>query len=465
MRLVEESQKLEVSKTSDTVSGWISYFKGFISYKHKANVTPMSHGRSGGLSHPDPTDCLSQLERLVSSPLLQGSEALCKLLQYLAHHTLNSPADHLKEYQIGTEVLGRAPDFDPQTDSSVRMQVGRLRSKLAEYYNLTGIHDPILIDIPKGRYTLSFEWRLFAPQQEAAREAVVRPPASSSAQRRWMLAGLIVLAIACTALWIQNRSMRRAFYPWQYKPSVAQFWSGILDARPDTDIVMADSSFSLVQQISKKSFSFPDYLSRSYVNQLSTPDMSPDMRDALALIAVKNIESSSDVRLAQRILKLDPLGEKIHLYYAREYLPALIKQDNVILIGSPIANPWDELFEARVNFTVIPDSGVPTFITNRAPVAGEQSTYIPSGSVGYCTVAYLPNPEHNGSVLLLEGTGSEATEAAGDFLLSEDQLSNFQKMLHVTKLPYFEVLLRASQVKGTPISTTLVAYRIYPNLH
>ena len=67
----------------------------------------MSHARAGDLGHPNPAECLGQLERLVSSPSLQGSEALCKLLQYLAHHTLNSPADHLKEYQIGTEVLGR----------------------------------------------------------------------------------------------------------------------------------------------------------------------------------------------------------------------------------------------------------------------------------------------------------------------------------------------------------------------
>jgi hypothetical protein len=442
-------------------------------YRHKANVTEMSHARSSEPEGPDRAECLGQLDRLLRSPLLQGSEALCKLLQYLAHHTLNSPADHLKEYQIGTEVLGRPSDFDPQTDSSVRMQVGRLRTKLIEYYNSAGIHDPILIDIPKGRYSLSFERRVDAPRREAVGEAAVDAPRSATVQRRWMLAGLIVLAIACVALWFQNRAarqsmdaMQRSFYPWRYEPAVSAFWSEILDARPDTDIVMADSSFSLVQQISKKSFSFEDYRSRSYISQFQTQqDLSPDMRSALELIAVKNLESSSDVRLAQRILTLDPLGKRLHLYYAREYLPALIKQDNVILIGSPVANPWDELFESRLTFTATLDYGAPTFITDRAPTAGEQSTYIPTGSVGYCTVAYLPNSDQNGSVLLIEGTGSEATEAAGDFLLSEDQLSNFQKMLHVTKLPYFEVLLKASQVKGTPLSTTLVAYRTYPNLH
>ncbi|HKN19982.1 MAG TPA: hypothetical protein VJX73_01120 [Terracidiphilus sp.] len=464
---------MEVSKTSNTVSDPASDTKEFISYKHKANVTKMSHARSRDLVPPGPAECLEQLDRLVKSPLLQGSEALCKLLQYLADHTLNSPADHLKEYQIGTEVLGRPADFDPQSDSSVRMQVGRLRTKLTEYYNSAGVHDPILVDIPKGRYTLSFEWRYLAPDQEAVREPVVQSATSASAQRRWMLAGLIVLAIACAALWIQNRAaqqsmdaMQRSFYPWRFEPAVSAFWSGILDARPDTDVVMADSSFSLVQLISKKSFSFQDYLSRSYVNQLQTQnDLSPEMRDALNLIAVKNLESASDFRLARRILGLDPLAQHIHLYYAREYMASLLKQDNVILIGSPIANPWDELFESRLTFTATLNNGAPTFITDRAPAAGEQSTYIPTGSMGYCTVAYLPNPDHNGSVLLLEGTGSEATEAAGDFLLSEDQLSNFQKMLHVSKLPYFEVLLKASQVKGTPLSTTLVAYRIYPNLH
>jgi len=354
------------------------------------------------------------------------------------------------------------------------MQVGRLRAKLIEYYISAGARDPILVDIPKGRYTLSFERRVFAPSQpEAAREAVVHPPASASVQRRWMLAGLILLAIACIALWIQNHTIRQSmsamqssFYPWHDEPSVSAFWSEILGARPETDIVMADSSFSLVQLISKKSFSFQDYLNRSYIGQLQAQnDMSPDMRSALELIAAKNLESSSDFRLARRILGLDPLGQHIHLYYAREFMPSLIKQDNVILIGSPIANPWDELFESRLTFTATLNNGAPTFITNRAPVAGEQSSYIPTGSVGYCTVAYLPNPDHNGSVLLLEGTGSEATEAAGDFLLSEDQLSNFQRMLHVTRLPYFDVLLKTSQVKGTPLSTTLVAYRTYPNLH
>lgn len=68
-------------------------------------------------------------------------------------------------------------------------------------------------------------------------------------------------------------------------------------------------------------------------------------------------------------------------------------------------------------------------------------------------------------VILLEGADAVSSEAAGDFLLSEDQLSDFRKMLHVIRFPYFEVLLKISEVRGTPFTATVEAYRTYPNLH
>src|SRR5579885_2923370 len=77
---------------------------------------------------------LRQVERLAESHVLHGSESLCKLLRYLAHHALEHPGTPLKEYQIATEEFGRPSDFDPAVDSMVRVQAGRLRSKLVEYY-------------------------------------------------------------------------------------------------------------------------------------------------------------------------------------------------------------------------------------------------------------------------------------------------------------------------------------------
>ena len=141
-----------------------------------------------------------------------------------------------------------------------------------------------------------------------------------------------------------------------------------------------------------------------------------------------------------------------------------IRLDNVILIGARKSNPWVELFEDRTNFVIdFGNNGIT--VENRSPIRGEQKSYLQSDFVHYCVVAFLPNPEHNGIVLLIEGTNAEATEAAGDFVLSEDQLSSFKKTLHASTFPYFEALLKVSSVRGTPLTATVEAYRIYSDQH
>src|SRR5205809_1115432 len=97
-----------------------------------------------------------QVDRLLNSHALHGSESLCKLLRYLADHALDHPGASPKEYQIATEVFGRPSDFDPHLDSTVRVQAGRLRAKLAEYYASQGTNDPLIVDLRKGAYTLVF---------------------------------------------------------------------------------------------------------------------------------------------------------------------------------------------------------------------------------------------------------------------------------------------------------------------
>src|SRR5271154_5069573 len=99
---------------------------------------------------------LSEIDKLTASHALHGSESLCKLLRYLAHHALDHPGVPLKEYQIATEVFGRQTDFDPQLDSMVRVQAGRLRTKLTEHYASAGASDSVWVELPKGTYVLMF---------------------------------------------------------------------------------------------------------------------------------------------------------------------------------------------------------------------------------------------------------------------------------------------------------------------
>src|SRR5207244_9660545 len=75
-----------------------------------------------------------QIDKLLNSHALHGSESLCKLLRYLADHALDHPGAAPKEYQIATEVFGRPSDFDPHVESTVRVHAGWIRGKVAVFY-------------------------------------------------------------------------------------------------------------------------------------------------------------------------------------------------------------------------------------------------------------------------------------------------------------------------------------------
>lgn len=101
----------------------------------------------------------TQVERILKSEELRGSEVLRRLFRFLAEKSISGEADDLKEYSVAIDGLGKPPTYDPRHNSAVRIQVGRLRQKLADYYRGEGQSDPVVIDVPKGRFKLKFEHR------------------------------------------------------------------------------------------------------------------------------------------------------------------------------------------------------------------------------------------------------------------------------------------------------------------
>jgi predicted ATPase len=124
----------------------------------------MSHHFEGGVSKPgklaasdpSPDSIREQLARLRRSAALRNAPALMRLLDYLVECTLRGEVSRLKEYTIGVEVFERGESFDPRTDTIVRVQARRLRSKLKQYYLAAGEFDPVRIDVPVGHYAAEF---------------------------------------------------------------------------------------------------------------------------------------------------------------------------------------------------------------------------------------------------------------------------------------------------------------------
>lgn len=100
---------------------------------------------------------VEMLERILASQTFRRSERARSLLAYLVEREQAGEAERLKGYAIGIDVFGKDQEFDSSADAAVRVQAGRLRELLTQYYQSEGRSDPVRISIPLGGYVPSYE--------------------------------------------------------------------------------------------------------------------------------------------------------------------------------------------------------------------------------------------------------------------------------------------------------------------
>jgi len=81
---------------------------------------------------------------------------LQRFLRYVTEHAVEHPGRPIKEIQVAMAVFDKEASFDPRLDPIVRVEAGRLRLRLLEYYAEAGDRETIVIEIPQGRYVPNF---------------------------------------------------------------------------------------------------------------------------------------------------------------------------------------------------------------------------------------------------------------------------------------------------------------------
>jgi len=102
------------------------------------------------------------LSSIVASAEFKRSSRLCDFLDYVVTQTLKGQADRIKAVTIAQDVYGRSDSIDPRSDTLVRVEAGRLRRLLDNYYLTDGRDQAVRISVPKGSYVPAFEWRAVA---------------------------------------------------------------------------------------------------------------------------------------------------------------------------------------------------------------------------------------------------------------------------------------------------------------
>src|ERR1700716_932414 len=384
-----------------------------------------------GVDLLDKTLIQAEIEKLANSSVLHGSESLCKFLRYVAKHALDHPGAPLKEYQIATEVFGRADDFDPQVDSMVRVQAGRLRAKLAEYYSADGVDDPDWVELPKGTYVLAFHPRRSARRNHASASNDARADhkthslhaelaaAPRQIPRRWAIAvGILAVLLAASLtvmaalLFPRKAGETSAISDRTGVPAAFPiFWKGFLTGPEEPWVIFSNARFA----------GRPDTGMR-YFNPA---------RDAGEPI----LDHYTGVGEVLAVHELDKVFNLLHqgIRVKRGSLFSLddAKNNDLIFIGSPSENltlldiPGSQEFTFR-QIPAGPRAGNMEIVNVHAQ-SGEPKEVLASPAnqplvEDYAVIALVKGLNPSRSVLILAGTTTMGTQAAVEYVCRENSL-------------------------------------------
>ncbi|MGP0074039.1 MAG: hypothetical protein ACLPWF_19165 [Bryobacteraceae bacterium] len=364
----------------------------------------------------------TQVQRIIQSKAFRTSEVHRNLLHYLAEKSLSGTADSLKEYTVGLDVFAKPASYDPRQESVVRMHLARLRQKLADYYRTEGANDPVIVDVPKGGFKVTFESREIAPEHAAspATEEVARPAGTS--RNVIMLGSLLAVAAACALVF--------GIQVWRLKsvrvdapagvPEVQQFWGPILNSSRPLMICLTSAKGSAGEGTASGAFLLGQFLAHRKDNVLLT------RTDQLAMPEV----------LMDNVIFLGPVS-------GNRQIETLAKGQPLVLEPDGIRN-------------LSPQPGEPAFIPDQPPGSSKDVEET------HALISHVPGLYGRGDILYLSGNQISSTLAAVR-ALTDPTLA--RALVSKLKSPdgavprFFQVVLRVQSMDSMPIEISYMFHR------
>jgi len=412
-----------------------------------------------------------ELERILASPAFAQSQRISRFLRFVVEEVLKNGPDDIKEYSLGVTVFDRDPDYDPRVDSIVRVEAGRVRTKLREYYSTEGRQDPVIIDLPKGSYIPSIITR-----ETLRRRAGLSGISIIRGKGLLILTSVSALICATLAAYLlyQNAQMRQEMEA-RRQPVLTEeiraVWAPFLAPGVQTYIVFGSPFFyfSPAQRLFLRPYDIKDpqssetdpvfrRLQERFGPIIPTPRYDYVLEgDSLALQRLTDFLVRSGV-------SVKPMPAYTTTWDA-------IQGGNIILLGAPRMNHLLSHFPRDMDFEWESE----TSLRNRNPQPGEQEVYTGMGPQGYSSIhrdprqhlhdyaviGLFPGLRPDNEILVISAHGGPGVSEAVEYLTRGETvrpLLDRLKLRDSGRRHHFQLLLRVYVDRGIPVRTEYVTH-------
>jgi len=412
----------------------------------------------------------AQVERITQSKAFRNADVLRHLFSYLADASLNGAADDLKEYTVGVDALGKPSSYDPRQESAVRMQVARLRQKLAEYYRTEGLEDPVIVDLPKGGFKVTFEPRPAAAPFEPipAPEIPAAEPAAGWSVREKVLAAGLAIAVVCALFFgfryaaaEKTASTAAGSAPWS--ADLEAIWQPLLSSNRPLVVCIATPLSVLFPGVGFfRQFDQNDWQEASASKAVAA------LKDVLHDQTIQPSFGYTGVGTASAALVLGQfLGQHNQSTLIQRSnllsLPELM-EENVVFLGPLTGSRENEALQVNQEIVLEPNG-----IRNRHPKPGEPEFIseqptpgVPDSMETHALISRVPVPGGKGQILSIAGNQISSLWAGAKALTDPTvarMLVNEMKTPSGKMPKYFQVVLSVKSMDGVPTEISYMFHR------
>jgi hypothetical protein len=438
-------------------------------------------------TEPDRLEKLEQLERVLQSQTLHGSESLKAFLRFVVLRAVDHHESQLKEYTIATEVFGRNNAYDPRTDSVVRVQAGRLRTKLHEYYATEGLHDRVVIDLPKGHYTPSFSYN--QGPENGASVAVeggshvrrLRPDLRFKVTAAVLSVSTVVLVLITASYHSRVQELEQSRRLAQSEPAdsqnIAPLWGEFFRTPEPILVTFSNTLFEGRAETGMKYWQ-PLDAAGSRARSSSGAQEVGSAEQAKAVIT----DHYTGVGEVMGVYALGNLfwrvGQPFRVKRSLTLTWDDLRSQNVVVLGSVAENRLLQDLPQKQDFVfcMLKDEKQKERygIKNLRPQQGEQEAYFAkeegpsSGQVveDYAVISSLEGLDSKRRLMILAGIKTYGTQAAAEYVSKAEFIGEMVSRLNTAAdgspavPPYFQVLIKVRINGGVPVQTSYVTHHV-----